>query len=455
MTQLRIVATIFFASLSLANGLLAQQSKVDFDISKHNNWHQWRGPNASGVASKGNPPTSWSEDSNVKWKTAIEGEGSSTPIIWDDQVFVLSAIETDRLPKVPVTPHPEIIPQPPKHTVEFVVWSFDRHTGKLQWKKVVTEQTAHESHHQSTTFAAASPTTDGNFLYASFGSYGIFCLTFDGELVWEKDLGDMRTRRGWGEAVSPVLHDGRLVVNWDQEDQSQIFVLNAKNGDVIWKLDREEPTTWATPLITQSKESGAMQLITNGTKAVRSYNLETGDLIWKSPGTTLNAIPCPVQFGNNVICMAGYRGSMAYSIDLASSGEISSDKIGKDQPLKWKIPQYTPYVPSPIVLDGRLYFNRSLAATIGCYDATTGKSIYEKPVRLPGLKSLYASPVAVSDRIYFTSREGKTIVLRGGDDFEVIKTNSLDEGIDASPAIVGDQIFLRGTKHLYCIESSE
>ena len=455
MAQLRIALTFILTAVTFVAGSIAQDSQMDFEKSKHDNWHQWRGPNASGVASKGNPPKTWSEDSNIKWKTAIDGEGSSTPIIWGEQVFILSAKETDRAPAVKPEQHSDQVPPPPEHTVEFFVSSYDRATGKEQWKKTVTEATATESHHVSTTFAAASPTTDGKHLFASFGSYGIFCLTLDGELVWEQDLGDMRTRRGWGEAVSPVLHDDKLVVNWDQEDQSQIFVLNAKDGKVIWKTDREEPTTWATPFIAQTSGSDVTQLVTNGTTAVRSYNLENGEIVWKAPGTTLNAIPCPVRSGDNVICMSGYRGSMAYAIDLNSKGELSAKNVGADQSLKWKIPQYTPYVPSPIILGSRLYFNRSLAATISCYNVKTGEPIYDRPVRLPGLKNLYASPVAVKDRIYFASREGKTIVIGNGDEFDVIATNTLDNGIDASPAIVGDQIFIRSSKHLYCIEASQ
>ena len=292
--------------------------------------------------------------------------------------------------------------------------------------------------------------TDGKHVYALFGSYGIYCLTLEGDIVWQKDLGDMRTRRGWGEAVSPVVHDGKLVVNWDQEDQSHIYVLDAKTGDMVWKKDRDEPTTWATPLVVNA--SGKNQLITNGTNAVRSYDLENGDLIWESPGTTLNAIPCPIQNGDQVICMAGYRGNMALSIGLDSIGKVTDSNVGGEHPVKWKMAQNTPYVPSPLLIDGRLYFTKSLNAILNCLDVKTGKPIYEL-TRMPEMKSMYGSPVAVDNRIYFTSREGTTLVIRNSDKFEVLATNRLDEAIDASPAIVGNQIFLRGKKNLYCIEA--
>ncbi len=434
--------------------LLAQ----DFETAKWKNWHQWRGPGATGVAQHANPPTAWSDQSNIRWKTPIIGEGSSTPIVWDDQVFVLSAIETDRMPAQALESDAESRTELPNHIFQFVVWSIDRQTGDVRWKKVVNESAPHEGRHDSTTYAAASPTTDGKHLYASFGSYGLFCLTLSGDLVWKKDLGDMRTRRGWGEGVSPVVHDDKLIVNWDQEDQSEIFVLDAKTGKLVWKKNRNEPTTWATPLV--AIVEGQTQLITNGTNSVTSYNLENGDVIWQAPGTTLNAIPCPVRSGDQVICMAGYQGNSAISIDLKSQGPIANE-VGPEQPIKWKIQKHTPYVPSPLLIDGRLYFTKSLNAILVCLDAASGELLFKneqgvgEPVRLPDLKNMYASPVAANDRIYLTSREGVTLVIRNSEKFEVLATNRLREEIDASPAIVGDQIFLRGKKNLYCIEQAE
>ena len=319
----------------------------------------------------------------------------------------------------------------------------------MRWKKVVNDAAPHEGRHSSTTYAAASPTTDGEFIYASFGSYGIYCLTFEGDLVWKRDLGDMRTRRGWGEGVSPVLHKNYLVVNWDQEDQSEIFVLDKKTGETIWKADRNEPTTWASPLAVEYH--GQTQLITNGTNKIRSYDLTNGQLIWESPGTTLNAIPCPVVDRDHVICMAGYQGNMAMSVALNSKGQISGDATGPGQPLKWKFQQHTPYVPSPLVTDGRVYFTKSNDAILNCLDVESGKPVFEL-TRLPGLNNMYASPVAANGRIYLTSREGVTLVIENSPRFKVLATNRLNDEIDASPALVGKQLFLRGKTFLYCIE---
>ncbi len=431
----------------------------DFETTKQHNWHQWRGPDATGVASTGTPPIRWNDQSNIRWKFPIVGEGSSTPIIWKNQVFILSAVETNRRDDSFATIHPEAKTVPSKQVFEFVVWSLDRRNGDVLWKKVVAESAPFEGRHPSTTYAAASPTTDGKRLYVSFGSYGIFCLSLQGDLIWKKDLGQMRTRRGWGEAVSPVHHNGKLVVMWDQEDQSEIFVLNDSNGSVIWKKLRDEPTTWATPLI--ASIDGQTQLITNGTNAVRSYDLENGNIIWETVGTTLNAIPCPVRYKNHVICMGGYQGNDAFSIDLRSKGQINASVIGPQQAIKWRIQQHTPYVPSPLITGHRVYFTKSLNAILNCFNAESGKPIFKtakgfpRPIRLPQLKQMYGSPVATKEYIFLTSREGTTLVLKNADNFEIIATNPLSEEIDASPAVVGSQIFLRGKRNLYCIENAK
>ncbi len=447
-----ILLVVSLISLTARGELSAcQVTTTDNSDEKGRNWHQWRGPDATGVSKTADPPLNWNDQTNIKWKIPIAGEGSSTPIVWGDVIFILSAIETNDVPKVPAVVSPESIPKPPNKIVEFAVWCVERKNGDVRWKKVVTDAAPHEGRHESTTYAAASPTTDGKYIYASFGSYGVFCLSFEGDLVWQRDLGDMRTRRGWGEAVSPALHDNFVVVNWDQEDQSAIFVLDATTGKTVWTKERDEPTTWATPLITEF--NGTTQLITNGTNRIRSYNLANGELIWETNGTTLNAIPCPVRVGDNVICMAGYQGNMAMSVSLASKGEVDFNATGPDQAVTWKYEKDTPYVPSPLVIDGKLYFTKSNKALLNCLDVETGRPIFEL-ARLPGLRSMYASPVAAANRLYLTSRMGTTLVIDSGPEMKVLATNHLNAEIDATPALAGNQIFLRSRQYLYCIEDS-
>ncbi|HUG66946.1 MAG TPA: PQQ-binding-like beta-propeller repeat protein [Pirellulaceae bacterium] len=418
---------------------------ADTTSSRDAHWPQWRGPQANGVAKDCDPPIEWSPSKNVTWKVPIPGEGSATPIIWEDQIFVVTAIETDRVAAAPPQADEQAKTEPPANFYQYVVLCFDRSSGKQLWRQIACEQVPHEGKHYTNTFASASPTTDGQRLYVSFGSRGIFCYDFTGHLLWTRDLGDMQTRYGWGEATSPVIHGDYLVINWDHESQSFIEVLDPSTGATKWRADRDEPTSWATPLVVE--HAGRTHVIVNGTNRVRSYDLATGDVIWECGGQSVNAIPSPIRAGEVVFCMSGYRSSAALAIPLSSQGDITDTKH-----ILWHHRQGTPYVPSPIIHDEHIYFTGSNTGILSCLDIRTGKPIFEQQ-RLPELKSVYASPVAVNGRIYFTDRDGTTVVIRHGSKLEVVAINKLAEPIDASPAIVGDQMFLRTANHLYCIEN--
>jgi len=413
-----------------------------------NNWHQWRGPEANGMAPQGDPPLKWDDKTNITWKADIPGKGASTPIVWGDQVFIMTAIDTGRaadakdIPKV--DPSFKTKTNAPTTYHQFVVLSYDRKTGQERWRKVASEAVPHEGHHPTHSYAGGSPTTDGKFLYAGFGSQGIYCYDLDGKLQWKRDLGRMHTRLGWGEATTPVIHGDSLIVNWDQEKDSFIVCLDAKTGAPKWKMERDEPTSWNTPLVVEHK--GRTQVIVNGMRRVRSYDLATGKVIWECGGQTLNAIPSPVRNGGSVICMSGYQGAAALALPLDATGDIT----GTDKVL-WRHDKGTPYVPSPLLTGDRLYFTQANNGILTSLDVKTGKPIIDRE-RLPSVTSLYASPAGAKDRIYLVGRDGTALVLKRGDKLDVLATNRLAEPIDASPAIVGKQLFLRGAKHLYCIE---
>ena len=429
---------IFSATiLSISASMVAAQTE------QHTNWPQWRGPNANGSLEHGAPPLKWGEDQNIQWKIELEGEGTSTPIVWEDRVIYTTAIKTDRVSENPPEKHPKAMTIPPNNLYRFMVWCVSLKDGKVIWKHNPITSAPNEGKHKTHTYAAASPVTDGKHLFVSFGSMGIVCLELEtGELKWNVDLGDMQTRRGWGEAVSPVLKDNRLIVMWDQEVDSKMFVLDTNDGKVLWKRDRDEPTTWATPLVVE--HSGKTQVITNGTNSVRSYDLETGEIIWETAGTTLNAISCPIQFGSNVICMAGYRGNRAFSISLDSQGKVVASETN------WEIDRGTPYVPSPTISENRLYFTKGMSAILNCVNAESGKEFYSAK-RIEGLSNLYASPVAVNGKVYIPSREGVTAVIKDSNKYELLATNKLNDSIDASPVVAGDRLLLRGHRNLYCI----
>jgi outer membrane protein assembly factor BamB len=284
-------------------------------------------------------------------------------------------------------------------------------------------------------------------LYVWFGSAGLFCYDFDGKLIWSRDLGNARTRLSFGEASSPVIDDDKLIVTRDQEDPSYILVVDARTGETIWRADRDEPSGWSTPLVVEFR--GTRQLVTNGKNRVRSYNLRNGELLWQCGGQASNITPSPVATSDTVYCMSGYRGSALYALPLNASGDITdSDTI------KWTKNRATPYIPSPLLYDGLLYYTQSLSAILSCADAETGEVLIDRK-RLSGIRNLYASPVAAAGRIYIAGRDGTTLVIRAGGEYQEIAENALNEGTDASPAIVGKQLFLRGKSHLYCIATPE
>jgi outer membrane protein assembly factor BamB len=435
----RLLATLLLSCLA------APLWADDFTARRDRNWHQWRGPLASGVAPLAEPPIHWDQRKNIKWKAEVPGEGSGTPIVWEDRIFVLSAVQTERVAPEPPKPHPDAKTKPPQNIYRFVVHCLDRATGKALWRQTACEEAPHEGRHATNTYASGSATTDGRRVYASFGSRGLFCYDLEGKLIWQRDLGDMRTRYGWGEASSPAVQGDFLILNWDHEDQSFIVALDAATGDTRWRMDRDEPTSWATPLVVEGKDR--IQVIVNGTNRARSYDLASGKVLWQCGGQTVNAIPSPVLSGKTVLCMSGYRGAAALAIPLDSQGDITDTSK-----VVWKHAKGTPYVPSPIVYRDHVYFTAANTSVLSCLEAATGKPVFE-PRRLPGLGNLYASPVATADRIYFVDRDGTTVVIKYSKELEVVATNRLDEPIDASPVIVGKELFLRGARHLYCIEA--
>lgn len=431
----------------LAVGLLVNQ--LGAAELQDDNWHQWRGPLATGVAPRGNPPVEWSADKNVKWKTEIPGQGKSSPIIWGQRVFLTTAVNTGQV--VESAAKPEEQPQRmfgikfPNTLYRFNVLCLDRQTGKVIWEKTAVEELPHEGHHGDNSHASASPFTDGHSLYVSFGSRGIYCFDLDGKQQWRKELENVSTRLSFGEASSPVVHNGVLILNRDNESNSYLLALDARTGDTLWQVAREESSTWATPLIVEFQ--GKTQVITNASRRVRSYDLKTGDVLWECGGQVGNVTPSPVRMNDCVICMSGYKGSAAVSIPLGSKGDVTdSDQIA------WTFERDTPYVPSPLLYGDLLYFNKSNNGILTCLDGKTGKPTLES-TRLPGISNVYASPVGAADRVYFVGRDGTTLVLKKSPTLEVLATNSLEDQIDASPAIAGNQLFLRGQKHLYCLQS--
>ena len=405
----------------------------------HEYWPQWRGPEATGVSPDGDPPVEWAENKNIRWKVEIPGKGHASPIVWDQSVFVATAIPTEK--KNPIEGEGQI---KPTHVVNFDLLALDRRRGKILWRRTTREQGPHEGTHSVNTWASNSPVTDGEHIYAFFGSFGLYCLDMDGNPVWEKDLGDMSTRLKFGEGSSPVLYGNKIVIIWDHQGDSFIVALDKRTGEELWKVPRDEETSWSSPIVVEHE--GRAQVITSATNRVRSYDLETGDLIWDGRGMTLNAIPSPVASDGIVYVTSGFRGNVMQAIRFgAAKGDITGSKA-----IAWELDRDTPYIPSPLLYGDLLYFVKSNSGLLSCFNAKTGEAYYG-PQRLEGLEGVYSSPVGAGDRVYLASQNGTTIVIRRGPQFEVLATNTLEDGFDASPAVAGKEIYLRGRRFLYCV----
>jgi hypothetical protein len=395
-------------------------------------WPQWRGPLLTGAALHGDPPVEWSEGKNVKWKVEIPGKGSATPVIWGDTIFVLTAVPADGGERA---------------KQRFTVLAIGRKDGKMLWQRVVREEVPHEGTHATNTWASASALTDGELVYAFFGSRGLYALDMKGNVKWEKDLGDMTIKLGFGEAASPALHGDRLVVNWDHEGQSFIVALDKRTGKELWRTPRDEKTSWATPLVVDV--GGRAQVITSATGRVRSYDLATGELLWHATGMTANAIPTPVHADGLVFLTSGFRGNALLAVRLAEArGDITNSPA-----IVWRYDRDTPYVPSPLLSGDQLYFLKSNSGVLSSFEAKTGKKLYGEQ-RLEGVPNVYASPLGVAGRIYVAGRDGGVAVVKQGPEFKLLATNQLDDGFDASPVAVDNELYLRGRRLLYRISTN-
>lgn len=391
-------------------------------------WGHWRGPTGNGVAPKATPPTEFSDTKNVRWKITIPGHGASSPVVWGDSVFVTSA--------VPVAGNAR------EH--DFRIICVDRTTGREQWSRTAIRATPHEGTHETNGYASASPCTDGTHVYAHFGSRGTFCFTMDGTPVWQRDFGDMQTRHEFGEGSSPTLAGDLLIVPWDHEGPSMLIAVDAKTGRTVWETPRDEPTCWATPLITTDSR-GRRQVIMNGENAARGYDLATGKELWRCGGQTVRPCASAVAADGVAYIGSGFRGAFIGAFDLTGVGDLAGGEH-----VRWTRSQDTPDVASPLLSQGRVYYYKEKTGLLSCIDAATGKPHYETR-RVPGLSRTYASPVAAGGHVYLTDRSGRIVVIVDGPDLEVVAENDMGEGVDATPAPVGDVLFIRGERHLFCV----
>ncbi|MEO1864106.1 MAG: PQQ-binding-like beta-propeller repeat protein, partial [Verrucomicrobiia bacterium] len=408
-------------------------------------WGQWRGPLATGAAPKADPPVEWSETKNIRWKTKLPGLGHSSPVVWGSLVFVTTAEMTGaKKPFTGVTPDGAHNNMNPLFDHQFAVMAIDRQTGAVVWRRTVATRQPHESTHESATWASNSPVTDGEHVLSFFGSNGLYCLDTGGRLLWSRDLGDMQVKHGHGEGASPLLHGETVVVNWDHEGASVIVALAKRTGEELWRQPRDEVTSWATPIVVT--HDGQPQVVVSGTRRVRGYDLKTGAVIWEAGGLPGNIVASPVGADGMVFAAGSYEKQTLLAIRLTGAkGELTGT-----QQIAWQKNRSTPYVPSPLLYDGWLYYLRHYQGVLSRVNAKTGDEP-SGPFRLGSVFNIYSSPVAAAGRIYVTDRNGKTLVMSNDAEPKALTLNKLDDRFSASAALVGDAIFLRGEKFLYCI----
>lgn len=417
-------------------------------------WPQWRGPLGTGVSPDADPPVTWSESDNLRFKVSVDGEGLASPVVWEEKIFLLTTISEDpegydqnKRDAQSVLERREWPPAVQPLKQRFIVEARSREDGSLIWSRTARTASPHESHYIDSSWASGSPITDGELVIAHFGSNGTYAYDLDGKLLWQKDLGDMTTRNGFGEGSSPAISGNTLVITWDHEGDSFIVALDKRTGEELWRTDRPgEVTSWATPLIVNTAKGS--QVIVPGTGASRGYDLTDGREIWRLSGMSVNTIPTPVHRDGVVFLASGYRTTMMQAVALEGA---QGDLAGTDA-VRWTYERDTPYVASVLLYGDQLYFVKHFRNIFTALDINSGKAYYTQ--RLPKIRNVYASPLGAAGRIYLFGRGGESLVLRQGPTFEVLSENTLDDGIDATPAMVGEDLYIRGRHFLYGISKA-
>ncbi|HET9479286.1 MAG TPA: PQQ-binding-like beta-propeller repeat protein [Pyrinomonadaceae bacterium] len=414
-------------------------------------WPQWRGPFFNGMA-RGDAPAVWSDTKNIKWKAEIPGRGFSTPVMWGDRIFLTTAIPTGKAE----TPQPAPAAgrragggAGPLVEHRFEVLCLDRKTGKILWQRTAKTATPHEGYHRAYgSFASNSPITDGKYVYAFFGSRGLYAYDFNGKLIWEKDFGvQMKMRLAFGEGAAPLLLRDQLFVVFDHEGGSFIVAVDKRDGKELWRSARDESSSWSTPLAIE--HNGRTEIVVSATNKVRSYDARSGKILWESAGLGSNVIPVPVTHNGMVFVMSGHRDPKLMAIKLGKEGDLTgSDAIA------WSHTRGLAYTTSPVLYDNKLYVVTD-SGMVSAFNATTGEPYYAQ-TRLPKASNLKASPVGANGKLYLATEDGDVVVLKMGEKFEVLSVNTLEDQVFiATPVIADGELYLRGQNTLFCISEKK
>ncbi|HEY6546498.1 MAG TPA: PQQ-binding-like beta-propeller repeat protein [Vicinamibacteria bacterium] len=409
-------------------------------------WPGWRGE-GQGVVADAKVPLEWSETKNIVWKTELPGRGHSSPIVWGDRIFVTTAVEGEVVPGSPRMKHPQPDGTDFRHPDAmgddrrhaFTVLSVDARSGKLLWERTAWEGVPVDSRHKKASFASPTAVTDGERVYAYFGTEGLYAYDFAGTLAWKFAPGVIGSA-SVGLGTSPVLYKDLVILVCDEENGQRSYVvgLDRKTGREVWRTPRKVELSWATPVLLQA--NGRDELVTAGNQANIAYDPATGKELWRAPGLANNAVTTPLVGDGVVVISTGYPDKRSIAVKPGGSGEVAT---------LWQYDKGSAYVPSPILYQGHVYLLTD-KGLVTCLDAKTGAVKYEGQ-RPPVPATFMASPIALDGRLLLMSQDGDTFVVKAGPEFAVERTNSLGEPISASAAVAGGRLYIRGEKHLFAI----
>ncbi len=421
------------------------------------NWPSFRGEFASGVADGQNLPDNWDgkNGDNIKWKTFIPGLAHSSPIIWQNKVFVTTAISSQEKSTFRHGLYGDGDASEDRSVHRWRVYCLDKKTGQIIWEKTAKEGKPIDKRHIKSTYANSTPATDGKYVVTFFGSEGLFTYDIDGNFLWKKDLGRLDVGAydapdyEWGSASSPIIYKNMVIIQCDTQDESFIIACNVKTGETVWKTPRDELPSWGTPTI--FKNSKGIELVTNSSNHIYGYDPLTGKEFWRLGGSSKITAPTPVYYEDLIIVCSG-RGPEApiFAIRAGAKGDISLEE-GKssNEFVAWSIMKRGPYMPTPVIYRGYLYtINNN--GQMNCYDFDNGMHIYREKIPHRG-GGFSASPVAADGKLYLSSEDGDIFVVKAGSDYELIATNDMGELLMASPALSEKVLYIRAEHHLFAI----
>lgn len=431
--------------------ILFSCTEIDTTSDTQQNWPSFRGPDSRGIMDDSNLPIEWNVENNVniKWKTAIPGLGHSCPIIWDDFLFVTTAISGNKTEYLKVGLYGNIDAVEDSTIHQFKVYCLDRNSGEIVWERLAHKGIPRTKRHTKSSHANPTPATDGEHLIAFFGSDGLYCYNLNGDLLWSKDLG--RLNAGpytdpdveWGFASSPIIYDGKVIVQCDIVGDSFLASFDVKTGEEIWRVQRDEISTWSSPNVIEVE--GNFQIIVNGFKHIGAYDFETGEEIWWMKGGGDAPVPTPI-LANGLIYINSAHGRMSpiYAINPKAIGDITLSKgETSNEYIVWSIKRGGAYMTSPLVYGDYLY-NLKNNGLLSCFDAKTGKLMYKQSLKPGG--GISASGMASDGKLFFTSELGDVFVVKAGPKFELLAKNPLGDICMSSPAISNGSAFFR-TQH--------